>query len=145
MSAGSINHLRFSVRDVAACEAFYDPLLTLLGYAQVPRDDDGRAWGRRDPTAGTQWLILTPAAAEHRHTPHELTAPGFHHLALNADSREQVDAVYELVRGCGAETLDPPAEYDYEPGYYAVFFRDPNGFKLEVVHSPRQMPLLTPT
>jgi predicted lactoylglutathione lyase len=34
----------------------------------------------------------------------------------------------------GAEILDPPGEYDDEPDHYAVFFRDPDGFKLEVVH-----------
>ena len=145
MSAGSINHLRLSVGDIAECEAFYDPLLTLLGYAQLPRDDDGRAWGRGDPTAGVQWLILSPAAAVHRHTPHDLTAPGFHHLAFNAESRAQVNAVYEIVRRCGAEILDPPAEYDYEPGYYAVFFLDPNGLKLEVVHIPQPTPLQSAT
>ena len=134
--AGSINHLRLSVRDAAASEAFYDPLLSMLGYTQVARDDGGRAWGRRDPSAGTQWLILTPAAPEHRDAPHDLTAPGFHHLAFNADSRAQVDAVHALLRDNGTEILDPPAEYDYEPGYYALFFRDPDGFKLELVHSP---------
>jgi catechol 2,3-dioxygenase-like lactoylglutathione lyase family enzyme len=36
----------------------------------------------------------------------------------------------------GADILDAPAEYDYNPGYYAVFFRDPDGFKVEVVHIP---------
>jgi hypothetical protein len=30
--------------------------------------------------------------------------------------------------------LDTPAEYDYEPGYYAVFFSDPDDMKLEFVH-----------
>lgn len=136
MSAGSINHLRLSVRDVVATERFYGPLLGLLGYTQVPRDDDGRAWGRPAPEGGTQWLIFTPAAAEHRDAPHDLAAPGFHHLALNATDRAQVDAVHRLLRERGAEILDAPAEYDYEPGYYAVFFRDPSGFKLEVVHVP---------
>jgi glyoxylase I family protein len=36
----------------------------------------------------------------------------------------------------GTEVLDPPAEYGYEPGYYAVFFADPDGLKLELVHVP---------
>ena len=137
MSTGSLNHLRLSVRDAAAAEAFYDPWLRLLGYEQVPRDDGGRAWGRRDPAGGMQWLILTPCAPEHRAAPpHDLTAPGFHHLALNAADRAQVDAVHALLRDRAAEILDAPAEYDHEPGYYAVFFRDPDGFKLEVVHVP---------
>ena len=36
----------------------------------------------------------------------------------------------------GATILDPPAEYGYTPGYYAVFFADPDGIKLEVVFEP---------
>jgi hypothetical protein len=40
---------------------------------------------------------------------------------------------HELAVAAGAEILDPPQLFDYEPNYYATFFRDPNGFKLEVV------------
>ena len=29
-----------------------------------------------------------------------------------------------------------PQEYSYIPGYYAVFFYDPDGIKLEIVHVP---------
>ena len=29
-----------------------------------------------------------------------------------------------------------PSEYSYIPGYYAVFFYDPDGIKLEIVHVP---------
>jgi catechol 2,3-dioxygenase-like lactoylglutathione lyase family enzyme len=29
-----------------------------------------------------------------------------------------------------------PEEYGYSPGYYAVFFFDPDGIKLEIVHVP---------
>ena len=37
----------------------------------------------------------------------------------------------------GATVLDPPAEYpQYGPGYYAVFFADPDGIKLECVYLP---------
>jgi catechol 2,3-dioxygenase-like lactoylglutathione lyase family enzyme len=136
-AAGSLNHLRLSVRDPAVSEAFYDPLLSLLGYAQIPRHDGGRAFERRDPTAGAQWLILSPVAPEHREAPpHDPLAPGLHHLALNAADRAQVDSAHDLLVAIGADILDAPAEYDYNPGYYAVFVRDPDGFKLEVVHIP---------
>jgi hypothetical protein len=36
----------------------------------------------------------------------------------------------------GANFESPPKEYDYVPGYYAVFFHDPDGIKLELVHVP---------
>lgn len=67
---------------------------------------------------------------------HDRYSPGFHHLAFNADSRERVDSLYKLVQEIGATVLDPPAEYQYSPGYYAVFFADPDGLKLELVHMP---------
>ena len=75
--------------------------------------------------------------AARRRMPHDRYAPGLHHLAFHAGSRGEVDAVHELVRSTGAAVLDPPAEYDYTPGYYAVFFADPDGLKLEVVFEPR--------
>ena len=62
--------------------------------------------------------------------------PGLHHLAFDADSREQVDGLYTVLKAVGARVLDPPAEYDYCPGYYAVFFADPDGIKLELCHTP---------
>ena len=63
-------------------------------------------------------------------------APGLHHLALDAPSREVVDAVAACLREEGADIEGGPGERDYTPGYYAVLFFDPDGLKLEVVHQP---------
>jgi glyoxylase I family protein len=65
-------------------------------------------------------------------------APGLHHLAFDAPSREVVDAVAAWLREEGADIEGGPGERDYTPGYYAVFFFDPDGLKLEVVHQPPQ-------
>jgi glyoxylase I family protein len=59
-------------------------------------------------------------------------ALGLHHLAFDAPSRAVVDAVAEWA----TDIESGPGEYDYAPGYYAVFFYDPDGLKLEVVHQP---------
>ena len=40
------------------------------------------------------------------------------------------------LRDQGAEIESGPEEYAYLPGYYAVFFYDPDGMKLEIVHIP---------
>ena len=46
--------------------------------------------------------------------------------------------MYQLLLRIGATILDPPADYPrYGPGYYAVFFSDPDGLKLEYVHWPK--------
>jgi glyoxylase I family protein len=124
-----LDHLRLTVRDVAEAYRLYDPVLRCLDFEEVERDDDGVAWGR-DEAGRTQWLILTPAS---RAGEHDAAAPGLHHVAFSAADRAVVDRAHEVAVEVGAEILDTPQEFDYEPGYYATFFRDPNGFKLEVV------------
>ena len=61
---------------------------------------------------------------------------GVHHLAIAASSREQVDERAAWLRAAGAVLESEPKEYEYIPGYYAVFFYDPDGLKLEIVHVP---------
>ncbi len=120
-----LDHLRLTVRDVARSHALYDPLMRSLGFEPVERDDEGVAWGK-----DRQWLILTPAS---RDGAHDAAVPGLHHVAFPANSRAVVERAHDIAVAAGAEILDPPQEFDYEPGYYATFFRDPDGFKLEVV------------
>ena len=61
---------------------------------------------------------------------------GVHHIAFAATSRDVVDERYRWVVEKGGEIESPPKEYDYLPGYYAFFFYDPDGIKLEIVHVP---------
>jgi predicted lactoylglutathione lyase len=57
------------------------------------------------------------------------------HLAISAPSREAVDAVFAAARDTGAEILHEPRIWpEYHPGYYGVFFRDPDGNNVEAVH-----------
>ena len=61
---------------------------------------------------------------------------GLHHLAFEAASRADVDERAEWLRAHDVELESEPQEYAYIPGYYAVFFYDPDGLKLEIVHLP---------
>ena len=60
---------------------------------------------------------------------------GVHHIAFEAASRDVVDERLVWVRDQGLEIENAPKEYDYGPGYYAGFFYDPDGIKLEIVHT----------
>lgn len=133
---GSTNHVRFTVSDISRAEAFYDPLLSFMGYELVEKDGRRLAWKMPSPAGNRQWVILSVASEEGLKRNHDRYSPGLHHFAWNADSREQVNRFHELLVERGVEVLDPPAEYHYEPGYYAVFFADPDGLKLELVHVP---------
>jgi glyoxylase I family protein len=69
-----------------------------------------------------------------RDAPYDRYDLGIHHLAFAAPSREVVD---ERARWIGEQDVtieSGPAEYDYTQDYYAVFFDDPDGLKLEIVH-----------
>jgi catechol 2,3-dioxygenase-like lactoylglutathione lyase family enzyme len=62
-----------------------------------------------------------------------LYAPGLHHLALAVESRADVDAAHAAAEQAGAEILHAPRLFpQYRADYYATFFLDPDGFRLEV-------------
>jgi hypothetical protein len=52
-------------------------------------------------------------------------------MAFNADDRADVEKLHNLLKEIGAQILDPPAEYPYFPGYFAIYFTDPDGFKFD--------------
>ena len=54
-------------------------------------------------------------------------------IAFWADTRKEVDHLAKLVREAGGKNLEGPEICkDYSPGYYAFFFEDPDGNKLEI-------------
>lgn len=133
---GGLHHIDLNVSDLAAAKGVYGPFLEYLGYSCVKDDEEGCEWDlRKDGRGAALGLKLCdPALAGYAHKRY---APGLHHLAWRAESRADVDAIHALLIERGVTILDPPAHYpEYWGDYYAVFFEDPDGMKLEVVHSP---------
>jgi catechol 2,3-dioxygenase-like lactoylglutathione lyase family enzyme len=132
---GHPNHLDLTVSALGRSSAFYDLVLTTLGYAKSSEyAGDVPCWVIADGAGGAFSIGLHQARSDRTHDRYSV---GLHHLALYADSRADVDAFHALLVREGIVVLDAPAEYDYTPGYYAVFFADPDGMKLELVHEPR--------
>jgi catechol 2,3-dioxygenase-like lactoylglutathione lyase family enzyme len=129
-AGGAIHHLDLTVSDLARSTAFYDRVLPLLGFRRSPNAPEGPIWAGAALEVG---LVAARSRALH-----DRTAPGLHHLAFTAPSRAAVDALHERLVALGVPILDAPADYpQYAPGYYAVFFADPDGVKLEFVFTPR--------
>jgi catechol 2,3-dioxygenase-like lactoylglutathione lyase family enzyme len=81
-------------------------------------------------TNGKTRFWIGPADAEGRARKHRAGDIGFHHYAFQMRSRKDVDALQAFLREqLQATIVDPVAEY-YDD-YYAVFFLDPDGLKLE--------------
>ncbi|MHB8468655.1 MAG: VOC family protein [Gaiellaceae bacterium] len=84
----------------------------------------------RFPAPGSGSLGLRQALSEQEFV---LYAPGLHHLALAVESPADVEAAHAAAVAAGAEVLHAPRLWpEYHPAYYATFFLDPDGFRLEV-------------
>jgi catechol 2,3-dioxygenase-like lactoylglutathione lyase family enzyme len=81
-------------------------------------------------------ISIRPSKGEFAHRLHDRNAPGFNHMAFTAENRSDVEKMYGLLKEIGATVLDAPAEYPYSPGYFAVYFTDPDGLKLEFAYAP---------
>lgn len=133
---GAFHHIDLNVTDLVASKRVYGPVLTFLGYRLKRDDATGCEWDLVDEGRGASLGLkpCDPALAGHGHRRY---APGLHHLAWRARSRDDVDALHALLIGHGITIVDAPAHYPHYSGdYYAVFFEDPDGIKLEVVHAP---------
>ncbi len=140
MARGSINHLALTVSDLVRSTEFYDKVLGFMGYArvEVPEATQQLMKTRLHAWASPNGSVtLRPARGESTGKVHDRNAPGLNHMAFNADNRADVEKLHNLLKESGAQILDPPAEYPYFPGYFAVYFIDPDGFKFEFVFWPQ--------
>ncbi len=119
-----IDHLVIRVSDYEKSKAFYGRLFGFLGFEVSDEYDDAIGW-----TNGKTRFWIGPADAEGRRHKHRAGSIGFHHYAFQLRSRKDVDVLGAYLQENGVPIVDPPAEY-YDD-YYAVFFTDPDGLKLE--------------
>lgn len=133
MTFGAINHVALTVGELQQAEAVLGPVLNFLGYEKSEELDGLSVWV--SGAVGTA-INLWQASEELMSHEHRRYAPGLHHLAFNATSRDQVDDLHRLLHELDLKILHAPAEYDYAPGYYAVFFEGPDGMKFELAHIP---------
>lgn len=137
MTRGFVHHIDLSVTDLARARPFYERVLTFMGY-QV-----GEIYPERgvdfDCTKDGAFCSIGIRVTEGPNAArtHDRYSAGLHHLAWTAESRADVDRLHTLLHEIGAQVLDAPADYpQYGRGYYAVFFADPDGLKLEYVFKP---------
>jgi catechol 2,3-dioxygenase-like lactoylglutathione lyase family enzyme len=119
-----IDHLVIRVSDYETSKAFYSRLFAFLGLEVSEEYGDAIGW-----TNGKTRFWIGPADEQGKKLKHRIGDVGFHHYAFQLRSRKDVDELQSFLESIGATIVDPAGEY-YED-YYAVFFLDPDGLKLE--------------
>jgi len=120
------NHIDFRVSDAQAVRPFYDALMALFGTEPTTVRTARYGYTRRyGPIRADFFNVYEDPQAR----------PTATRIALAAPSRAFVDEVARVVRERGARNVDGPAYFEeHHPTFYAVFFEDPLGNRLEVCH-----------
>ncbi len=128
MNITGIDHIYLAVTDFARSEAFYDRALEVLGFK---KSDE---WLHGEPHAHylrpNLQITLRPARST---APHDPYTAGLHHLCLQAESKTDIDEAYAALIATGIEASLPKLYPEYNAEYYATFFEDPDGIRLEIV------------
>lgn len=134
-----IDHIQITVKDMNKAIPFYEKFLPLLGF-----DPKQKGSGTIDEHEFhvVEWkhprlcfAITSPRTVFARETINRRKPGALHHLAFKASSRGEVDKLHEQLKAIGATIVSPPQEYpEYTPaGYYALYFKDVEGIKYEIV------------
>jgi catechol 2,3-dioxygenase-like lactoylglutathione lyase family enzyme len=124
-----IDHVYLTVSDLARSEEFYDRAMAVLGYRKLRSTIGG------DPHVhfyNRQFgLSLRPARSAATHDPY---SPGLHHFCFRVVDEEAVKRAATELRERGIEVSEPRYYPEYAEDYFAIFFIDPDGMRLEVTN-----------
>ena len=137
-----IDHIEITVQDMNVAEPFYDKLMPLLGFdltsksTAVFEEREFYVVEYAHPKLG--FAINSPRPSLAHEKIHRRRPGTVHHIAFRAESREEVDRLHDELVAIGAHIMIPPRVFpEYVPaGYYAMFFKDPEGLKYEIVNLP---------
>lgn len=125
-----IDHIYLTVSSLSRSEPFYDQvMLPILGFRkskfELAGDPHIQYYNRHFG------VVLRPARALSQHNAY---SPGLHHLCWRVDSIADVQQAAELLRGAGIDATPAQLYPQYAPDYWATFFTDPDGIRLELTN-----------
>jgi catechol 2,3-dioxygenase-like lactoylglutathione lyase family enzyme len=118
------DHIDLRVRSLAEARSFYETLLPALGFTRDVEIEHWLQFEAAGADGATEFFGVTESS---RHVANECR------IAFWADSPREVDRLAEIIIRAGARNVEGPG-YHEGPGYYAVFFEDPSGNRLEICH-----------
>jgi catechol 2,3-dioxygenase-like lactoylglutathione lyase family enzyme len=133
-----VDHIQITVKDLKVAEKFYDNFLPIIGFdikrkvtAFIEEHDFHVIEYTHDLLA---FAITSPRKSFENDTINRRKPGALHHLAFKADSRQEVDRAYEELVKIGANIVSKPEIHpEYGESYYAVYFKDMENIKYEIV------------
>ncbi len=133
-----IDHIQITVKDMNVAEDFYDKFLPILGFdinnkvSAFIEEHDFHVIEYSHSLLS--FAITSPRQAFKNDSVHRRKPGALHHLAFKADSRKEVDNAYlELLKIGAIIVSEPQIHPEYSENYYAVFFKDMENIKYEIV------------
>ncbi|HWR87313.1 MAG TPA: VOC family protein [Acidiferrobacterales bacterium] len=124
-----IDHIYITVSDMERSEKFYDVVMEILGFRKSPfRIGTEKHIQYYNRHFG---YVLRPARTTNPHNPY---APGLHHFCLRVEGEKEVQEAARRIKENGIPVSEPRHYPEYAPDYFAVFFSDPDGTRLEITN-----------
>ncbi|QPD04574.1 MAG: Glyoxalase [Candidatus Nitrospira kreftii] len=117
------DHIDLRVRSLIEARPFYEVLLPALGFTRYAPIPGWFTYKVDETDAATEFFGVTESSS---HVANECR------VAFWVESRAEVDRLATIIRQAGAANIEGPLFE--EAGYYAVFFEDPSGNRLEICH-----------
>ncbi len=122
-------HITIAVKNIKESKDFYEKIFIKLNLRKLAEKEKGAAW---EIIPG---FCLWIKQAQYPNYNYKFHAPGLHHVCLKARSKKEVDNFYAFLLQQKVLIYDSPKLYPkYTPNYYAIFFADPDGIKLELAY-----------
>jgi predicted lactoylglutathione lyase len=120
------DHVDLRVSDLAKARVFYDPLMIAMGFTRFDTDGRNINYHLPDPDRTRPFFGLME---QNGHTGNASR------VAFRAANREEVDRLAKVAHEAGAHAFEAPENYTPDtPWYYATFFEDLDGNKLEICY-----------
>lgn len=118
------DHIDLRVQSLAEARPFYRALLPALGFTRDVGIEGWLQFETADKDPAPEFFGITESP---QHVANECR------IAFWADSNSEVDRLAEIAVRAGARNVEGPGYYEGH-GYYAVFFEDHSGNRLEICH-----------
>lgn len=125
-----IDHVYITVSDLAGSEEFYDHVMPTLGFRK-----------RKRPIGGDSHIHYYNRQFGYSIRParrgggaHDPYAPGLHHFCFRVNDEKAVDKAARELGSANVAVTEPRYYPEYAEDYYAIFFEDPDGVRLEVTN-----------